>query len=244
MNTTSAWTWFQRIVLAAIPAGILAGFALSAAQQAWVVPLLLEAERHEHAAVAHVHASGAQETPEWEPAAGLERSAFTWLANAVLGSGWALLLAAAWAWRAAPLTAVRGVLWGLAGFAAFSLAPALGLPPTLPGAPEAPLAARQAWWLAAALGTALGLGLLVFAKPLAWRLLGLAVLVAPHAVGAPKAGEPLPDALVALAPRFAIASVACTLGFWLLLGALAGWLWSRPHPAAPRGAASRRVGAA
>jgi cobalt transporter subunit CbtA len=242
----SVWEWFRRIALIALPAGIAAGLALSAAQQVWVIPILLEAERFEAAAEPQAHAAGRAEDHAWEPAAGVERAAYTWLANAVLGFGWALLLVSVWAWRGAALEAKRGALWGLAGFAVFSLAPALGLPPALPGAPEAPLAARQAWWLATAAATAGGLALLAFARPVALRLLGLPLLAATHIVGAPRAAEALPAALAPLAPRFALASLACALGFWLVLGALAGWLWGRPEAAAtpPAGAPLRRPGAA
>jgi predicted cobalt transporter CbtA len=41
------------------------------------------------------------------------------------------------------LDARRGLLWGLGGFAALHLAPAVGLPPELPGMASADLAARQ-----------------------------------------------------------------------------------------------------
>ena len=45
-------------------------------------------------------------------------------------------------------------MWGLAGFAVFTIAPGLGLPPELPGVPAAPLLSRQIWWVTAVLATA------------------------------------------------------------------------------------------
>jgi adenosylcobinamide kinase/adenosylcobinamide-phosphate guanylyltransferase len=49
------------------------------------------------------------------------------------------------------------MFWGLAGFAVFTLAPGLGLPPELPAMPAADLLARQVWWIGTAAATAIGL---------------------------------------------------------------------------------------
>jgi hypothetical protein len=51
----------------------------------------------------------------------------------------------------------HGLLWGLAGFACFTVAPALGLPPKPPGVPVADVRARQLWWALTAGVTATGL---------------------------------------------------------------------------------------
>jgi cobalt transporter subunit CbtA len=130
--------------------------------------------------------------------------------------------------RGAPVDARRGLLWGLAGFACFVLAPALGLPPKPPGAAVGELAARQAWWFGAVLATAGGLWLI--SRP-AWstRLLALVLLLLPHAIGAPpSAGADLVPPSLAL--RFAFTSVATNLVFWLALGALCGALLGRLTP--------------
>ena len=79
----------------------------------------------------------------WAPADGFERSAFTALANVVTAIGFALLLVTA-SELSGGLTGWRqGVFWGLAGFAVFTLAPGLGLPPELPGMPAADLGRRS-----------------------------------------------------------------------------------------------------
>src|SRR5258706_524177 len=76
----------------------------------------------------------------------------------------ALVLAALFAFRTGHgVDGIRwheGLVWGLAGFTVFTLAPGLGLPPQLPGVPAAPLLSRQIWWVLAALAAAGGLSLI------------------------------------------------------------------------------------
>jgi cobalt transporter subunit CbtA len=196
-------------------AGLAAGAAATLLQAATVVPLILQAEALEpqHALAEHAHSAAA-------------RSASTLLFNVLAGIGFGLLLAAAYNLRArAGLRA--GALWGLGGFIAFYLAPALGLPPSLPGTELAGLGARQAWWLGTAAATATGLALLVFGRRLWSRGCGLALLALPHLAGAPQpdvaAAGPPPD----LVQAFALWSAAANALFWLVLGAVSGWLFQR-----------------
>jgi cobalt transporter subunit CbtA len=148
------------------------------------------------------------------------------MANVLAGVGFALLLAAAYAlkggvdWR-------RGLLWGLAGFATFALAPALGLPPQLPGSEAAPLMARQAWWLTTVAATGGGLGLIAFAPRWLWKGVGLLLLVMPHIVGAPGHSTVGGLAPVAMAQAFVVASLLSNLLFWLALGGLTAVAFNR-----------------
>ena len=229
---------FRRIVVTALIAGLVGGLALSIGRQAFVVPLILDAEVYEQAAEhqhpGHDHAAMAQGAPapaqpaekEWEPADGLERNAWTWAANGLTGFGFALLLVAGFVLSGRPVNVLRGLLWGVAGFAVFSLAPAIGLPPALPGAPEVALVPRQLWWLCVVIGAASGLALLVFGASW-WRWLGLLLIVLPHPIPAPHNDEPLIAPLVALTQRFIVSTLAVNGVFWLVLGAVGGWLWSR-----------------
>lgn len=128
--------------------------------------------------------------------------------------------------RTAPL---HGMLWGVAGYITFCLAPAAGLPPELPGTMAADLSLRQDWWGATALATATALTLLVFSRHGFWRLAALVLIAAPHLVGAPQ-----PADLHALAPdelqaQFRMASLLVNAVFWVVLGGLSGWwLWKQP----------------
>ena len=232
---------FRRIVLAAACAGLAAGAALTAIQTVKVLPLIAAAERYE-AGGAGAHAHGPEEAEEGAEAAGdahghgggAPRLALTLGANAVAGVAFALLLVAALSF-AAPADWRKGLAWGAAGFVAFSLAPAAGLPPKLPGAAAADLADRQLWWAATAAATAGGLALLAFAAA-AWTRAAAAALIAlPHVVGAPGAGDAAGGPLPAdLAASFVGASLAANLVFWLIVGGLGAWTFIRlePDPAA------------
>lgn len=166
-----------RLLKTGLLAGFLTAIVYTAVQSVTVTPLILEAETYENAAPGHagahagnplllVHGGAETEAAEshhgagWAPADGLERTFFTFLANLVAAVGFALLLCAAMALRGRPVDARIGLVWGLAGFAAFSLAPALGLPPEVPGAAAGDLTARQTWWAATAAATAGGLALI------------------------------------------------------------------------------------
>jgi cobalt transporter subunit CbtA len=217
---------FRRIFLTAIIAGIVAGLLSGMLHIAKLSPLIAAAETFEM----HDHDAD-HESAAWEPAPGWQRSGTTLLADIVIACGFGLLLSAAFAFRqllaGGDTDAVQGLLWGLAGFAAFSLAPALGLPPTLPGTAVADLLLRQSWWLGTAVATAGGLGLIAFGRGAAWRIAGIAVLVLPHLVGAPL---PAPDAAgpsAQLGAQFAAASLVIAAIFWSVLGSLGGWLYRR-----------------
>jgi cobalt transporter subunit CbtA len=218
----------RRVLLAGILAGLIAGSFITAIQAVKLAPLI-EAGEHYETAAQSAHDSG---HAAWEPAEGVERTAFTWLANVVVAAGFGLLLSAGFALRhglaGAPIDARIGLLWGIGGFAAFALAPALGLPPEPPGTAAAALGARQAWWIATALATAGGLSLFAFVSGAAWKALGALLLVLPHAVGAPVLPDPGGSALPAqIAAEFAAASLAIAALFWVVLGSVGGWLFDR-----------------
>lgn len=246
---------FRNVVFAAAIAGLLAGIVLAAVQSFSTVPLILQAEVFENAAPAeaHEHAAAAGEpatnTPGvaaheheedgWAPADGFPRFAFNVLANAVSGIGFALLLIAVSeaaggiaGWR-------QGLFWGFAGFAVFTLAPGLGLPPELPAMPVADLLDRQVWWTATVVATAAGLALIAFRRSAPFALLGVALIVAPHLVGAPQPPSfetPIPEGLH---HQFVVAVTVTNLVFWLTLGVIAGLLrprfLGRHEPALPDG---------
>ena len=142
---------FRRLMLVALSSGALAGLLLFAVQHFTVVPLIESAEAYENAA--HQTAGEAQDHEGWQPADGWQRTSFTALATVLSGIGFGALLFGSLALAGRTVDARRGALWGLAAFACFGLAPALGLPPQPPGVAVADLYARQLWWA----GTALAL---------------------------------------------------------------------------------------
>src|SRR5438067_1014974 len=91
----------------------------------------------------------------------------------------------------------------------------------------AALVAGQEWWLMTAAATALGLGLLVFVPQRVVWVVGAAILVLPHLVGAPVGPHGASALPAELAAEFATASLATAALFWLLLGGISGWLYRR-----------------
>jgi cobalt transporter subunit CbtA len=214
----------RRILATALLAGFVAGIVLSVVQQGWVTPLILQAETFETAGTeAHAHSQ------TWAPENGVERIVYSVLANVLNGVGFALLLGAAITLSGRAVEWRNGLLWGLAGFIVFGVAPALGLPPDPPGVDAGELVSRQAWWLGTAAATALGLWLLVLTKQRSLKALGVLALVAPHVIGAPTVD--IHSGLVPpqLINEFSAASLIATGVFWLVLGAMSGHL---AHPRA------------
>ena len=207
----------KAMLLAAAPAGLLAGILLTALQLIEIVALLRAAEAFEPAG--HGHAPSLLATAA---------------ANVTLATAFALLILAASSLRGG-LDWRRGLLWGVAGYAVFFAAPALGLPPELPGSESAPLHARQIWWLGTVACTAGGLGLGAFGVRSWIRAAGVALLLMPHAIGAPastgQSGVPAD-----LARQFFVSTAIVNAAFWLALGALAG-IFSAPR-ATPASAAA------
>src|SRR5262249_34147620 len=124
----------------------------------------------------HHHAAGTghhHDADEWKPQDGWQRTLFTFGANLLMGVGYAFVLVALYLLWREPKGTVGGALYGLAGFAVFFAAPAIGLPPELPGTAAADLTARQIWWVITAMATAVGLILLVSQSRWWLRVLGL-----------------------------------------------------------------------
>lgn len=180
----------------------------------------------DHGAGDHDHGAGA-----WEPRDGFERNAYTAAANILTAIGFALLLAGFFAVRSAVTGASvswhEGLLWGLAGFAVFTLAPGLGLPPELPGVPVAPLLSRQIWWLAAVLATAGGLALIAFRRSVPAAIAGVILLTLPHLIGAPGLANIETNVPSSLTHQFVTAVTVTSLVFWTLLGGLTSAVFAR-----------------
>ena len=220
----------RRIFASGLLAGLAAGAVAATLQAVTTTPLILHAEVFE-AAHAAAHAAAGPAHTAADHAAGaasltLGRLALSSLATVIFGVGFALILVALMALAGGPVDARRGALWGLAGFAVASFAPALGLPPELPGAAAADLTARQLWWLATVACTGTGLWL-ILRDGRAWAI-GVAVVLiaAPQLWGAPH-GEGAGTAPPELAARFAVLSLAVMALFWTLIGALGGAFYRR-----------------
>lgn len=239
----------NRILWAALVAGIVGGLATAVLQHFTTTPLILAAETYENGGpafsedtasedtaalgasgllvLAHVGHDHGEEGAAWAPADGIERTLYTSVATIGTAFGFALVLLSAMLLADARITARTGLLWGLAGFAAAGLAPALGLAPELPGSAAAELGARQLWWIGTAVATAAGLWLaLRISSPVAIAG-GIALLLLPHLIGAPHPHGFTSTVPGELSGHFAAASLVVMAVTWTLVGTLAGWAWQR-----------------
>lgn len=233
----------QRLLTSALFAGFVAGLLAALLHFALVQDLILQAETYESgdvthfagatagAEAAHDHATG---TPAHghagEGDSGVGRNLLTVLFTSLIYVGYALLMVAGFG--VASTLGLRiglreGLLWGIAGFATFQLAPAAGLAPELPGTMAADLTDRQIWWWGTVLATAAALALLAYGRKPHLVIAGVVLLVLPHVIGAPH-----PDSYAGVAPpelaaSFAARVLAVGLVVWASLGALAGWIWNR-----------------
>jgi cobalt transporter subunit CbtA len=234
----------KRIIYAAALAGLLAGLLLTLIQVMQVSPIIHQAEVHEHKAAssshlnaasshtahdhhANSHHEAAHAHEERHPENGWERTGFTALANISQAVGFGLFLGAAFCLRKAVVDWRSGLLWGIAGYAIFFIAPSLGLPPELPGTNAAPLLDRQIWWVMMVLATAAGLALMCFSTRWKLKLAGLALLVVPHFLGAPHPAIEGSTAPMQLTQDFLYATAIANAVFWLALGSLMGFFYKR-----------------
>lgn len=232
MNATA----FKNLLVATALAGILAGLLLTLVQRIQVVPLILEAERYEQAATSEI-AHAANHSPisanqehthsAWQPEQGWERTLYTAAANIVVAFGFALLLGAVATLRGTKLTWRSGLLWGLGGYVTCFVAPSLGLPPDVPGTEAARLLSRQMWWASTAFATGSGLWFIIFSRRYLLNILGVALLIAPHLIGAPQAEVHVSTAPAELARAFVVATMLANAVFWLGLGGLYGFFQGR-----------------
>ena len=243
----------RQLAWSALAGGVTAGVLLFVLQSAWITPLIREAERYEHGvpkagapetrAPAFVKKPGEHPLPPMPspPVAPLAQPTAnsilvaTLAADLAVGLGYALLLCSGFLLAGRKVNAWRGLIWGACGFAVFALAPSLGLPPEPPGASSGALASlggRQLWWLMTVGSTLGGLWMLAFARA-NWKGVGAAWLMVPHLVLAslllPRdgGGGTVPAELAA---GFLAAVLSVNAAFWLLLGGLCGWVWSRLEP--------------
>jgi cobalt transporter subunit CbtA len=93
--------------------------------------------------------------------------------------------------------------------------------------PAADLFARQVWWLGTVAATAAGLALIAFRGKAAWSILGVALIVLPHVVGAPQPESHESPIPAALHHQFIVAVTVTNLIFWVSLGAIVGLVRQR-----------------
>lgn len=235
----------RRLFLTAIMAGFISGSIIAVIYQFTTVPLIHFAETFENkeknesasvnktiyseAAIILVHgAKKYQNNAPWEPENEFQRMFYTTLTTIFTGIGFALLLVSGMVMKNQAVDARRGVLWGACGFLAFTLAPAMGLPPELPGTAAGDIIARQTWWISATIAAIVGLWLLVFSESVIYRTIGSIIIIIPHIIGAPH-----PEAFsingppAEIAAKFVAVSITVSGLFWIFLGGFSGYFFAR-----------------
>ena len=175
---------------------------------------------HDHAGFSHAHAA-----EKWANGNGAERTFYTAVSNIVTAIAFSLMLVAVFLIRGKTVDMNSGILWGAVGFTVFALAPALGLPPELPGMTTAALESRQVWWIGTVIATAIGIGLFTESKTILPKIAALALLAVPHLIGAPHPFLFESNVPAELSAQFAVTSLATSAFFWFVLGGTSGYLY-------------------
>jgi cobalt transporter subunit CbtA len=198
----------------------------------WAGPLTLPSEADPvDTGEADVGEGASESAPEadMEEDSAFTRNALTVLFTGFIYSGYGLILVAAMQVPSLFGRTVNprdGVLWGVAGYAVIQALPSLGLPPQLPGTLSADVVQRQIWWISTIVASGIGLGLLAYGRNLLWALVAIALLVAPHLIGAPEIEGYWGYAPPELGAVFATRVLGVGLVAWTFLG----WLVMRVAP--------------
>jgi len=232
---------FSRIIFNAVLIGLVTGSLMTAMQIFSLNPIIFAAESYEiveHGSRMHNQHGNDDHGKAWAPEDGVERTAYTLLANISAGIGFAAVLLALMS-QFLPLKCrrfgwVQGSLWGLAGFTAIHLAPGIGLPPEIPGIETAPIHNRQIWWVFTVISVSIGLGILAFTV-IRVKVIGLVFLAMPYIIGVPGTGgaaftHPDPaaaSALVRLQEQFIVTSGVTNLVYWLITGIICCYVFNR-----------------
>ena len=191
----------------------------------------VDAHSHDAATEAHSHEDGGEGPTTFT------RNAWTGVFSGLVYVAYALILIAGFGLARICghiITAREGILWGIAGFVSFQLAPAMGLAPELPGTMAAELDARQLWWWGTVAATAGGLALIAYGRGALAALATVLLIATPHVVGAPElegfSGVAPPE----VAGAFAARVLGVGLAVWALMGWVAGFVWAKDAEKAAR----------
>jgi cobalt transporter subunit CbtA/cobalt transporter subunit CbtB len=166
-----------------------------------------------------------REAEGWKPANGLPRFFYTSIATIATAVGFAMLLLSGMIMAGDEINERRALMWAIAAFVAMGFAPALGLPPELPGSAAGPIVARQVWWVGTAAATALALWMALRFDNVAVMVASAFLFAVPHMIGAPHAGGYESRAPAELAAQFAATSLGVQAALWVAVSLAAGALW-------------------
>jgi cobalt transporter subunit CbtA len=225
---------YSRVLTSALFAGAAAGLIVALLQLVFVQPILLHAELYESGQLVHFGAGAGESVSAEQDVGGIDpmRDGLSVLFTMLTYAGFGLVLVAVMSIaerQGRVITPRLGLLWGLAGFIAFSFAPGLSLAPEVPGVAAAEVADRQIWWSLTVLAAAIAMWLIAFGRN--WTAWGVAIvlLLVPHLIGAPEPetfAGPVPTELGAL---FAARAFGVALAGWVLMGCFAAYFLQRDN---------------
>lgn len=219
----------SRVLTSALFAGAAAGLLIALLQFLFVQPVLLHAELYETGELVHFGGAAVSAHPELpglfaEPV----RNGLSIIFTMLTYTGYALVMVALMSIAEGmghAVTARTGILWGLAGFITFHLAPGFTLAPEVPGVAAADVVSRQIWWTATVATAGIAMWLLAFGGNIVSYAIAAILLMLPHLIGAPEPESfsgPVPTEIGAL---FAARAFGVGLAAWALLGCFAGYFW-------------------
>ncbi len=217
--------YFRNLVLCAFFVAIVAGLFFSAYQAAFITPIIINSEVYE---ISEPAVSSQVEV--WAPEDGLERHSWSFATNFLLCFAYALILLSTMTAKTS-VNAVKGLFWGGAAYLSIFVAPALGLPPEIPGMEAAYLEGRQTWWVLTVILTVFSLWLIAFQSPLN-KGIGVILILIPHLIGAPQpenhgfvnTDPKAVEALISLWHDFILQTCMANALLWLVIGGLSGYL--------------------
>lgn len=219
--------YFRTLVLSAFAIAVFAGAIISLYQAYFITPIILGSEVFE--VIEPVSHHQMEETITWAPEDGIERNSWNFTSNFLLCFAYALILLSAMSIKTSTNT-MKGIFWGLAAYLAIFVAPALGLPPEIPGMETTQLEGRQAWWLFTVILTAISLWLIAFQNYM-YKALGIILLILPHLLGAPQPElhgftNSDPEAVAELTRLwhdFVLQTTIANALLWVIIGSSAGF---------------------
>lgn len=219
---------YGRILTSALFAGVAAGLIAALLQLSFVQPILLHAELYESGELVHFGGEAISAHPEL-PGFDAVRDGMSILFTTLVYTGYAMILVALMSvaeQRGHEITARNGLLWGLAGFITFQLAPGVTLAPEVPGVAAADVGLRQIWWVGTVLASGIAMWLIAFGNGATAHVVAAALLLAPHVIGAPEPVTftgPVPTEIGAL---FAARALGVGMAAWAILGTCSAYFWN------------------
>ena len=217
----------------AVFAGFGAGLIAALLHITLMAPIILEAEKYESGAVVHYGepiGNAADIAEAWaegdESTLSRNFQSVLWMLGTYVGFAFVLVAGFGLAENSGhKITAKNGIIWGVAGYAAFSLAPSIGLPPELPGAAAADLNIRQIWQISTMVATLAGIAAIGFGKNwLVWGA-GIVAIALPHTIGAPGFDDYTGVTPPEMAAHFASVTLGLGVISWVVMGLIAGYFW-------------------